>query len=247
MRAVCDMWNADSYNNLYSHSDSNLTIKYMEIPLDQDIFELPLFAFWPFVNAIKCMDTQIPAIAVCLNTIGSAPNYKTVDRNMQDVLVSPFKSSRLAVLNVKQGEQNLTYYGTAGAVFDKDLRPLMVCSYQLERIKDTIMDTVTRYKFLQLIMRVHPDVFLYKKTSMERFIVNKLMPICLENSFDFPHLRQHDQTFIRPLDYDRHSVKVKVEICESPYLIHDVDTPSISTSNQQLLQLAIDHLDELIQ
>jgi hypothetical protein len=40
---------------------------------------------------------------------------------------------------------------------------------------------------------------------------------------------------------------VKIEIDECPFVIRGTDVPSISVTNEDLLQLAADHIDEIIQ
>jgi hypothetical protein len=40
---------------------------------------------------------------------------------------------------------------------------------------------------------------------------------------------------------------VKVEIDECPFVIKDTDVPSISVTNEGLLQLVADHIDEILQ
>ena len=43
------------------------------------------------------------------------------------------------------------------------------------------------------------------------------------------------------------SISVKIDIDDIPFTILDTDIPSVSTTNKQLLQLAIDHIDEITQ
>jgi hypothetical protein len=40
---------------------------------------------------------------------------------------------------------------------------------------------------------------------------------------------------------------VKIEIDECPFVIRSTDVPSISVTNEDLLQLAADHIDEILQ
>lgn len=258
---VRTMWSTDCYCNCYSsyrrsrQNTHNSTVRYMEIPIVQDVFEVPLFAFNTFVYAVgQNIDSQAAAIVVSLDTMENTPSYVTVDRFMRDVLLERYSTSRLVLLEVKQGNDTLTYYGTQGAVFDRDFNPLMICSYQLERVWTVEANAgepdkeVVRYKFLQPILRINPNTFLYKESSMERFLVNKLMTNCLENKFNLPYAYNlASGRFISPSNYDDVLMPVKVEICDCPFQIHETETPSISTTNQQLIQTAIDYLDELIQ
>lgn len=256
------MFRNNSYESCWSShrrrsrivSDENDNIRYMEIPICQEVFEIPIFAFEAFLKAVKeGKDTQSNAIAVMLNTIGKEPRYKTLDRYMRDVLLEGYRDSRLVKLEVKQGNDNLMYYGTMGAVFDKDFKPLAICSYQVKREVDVVTnpdeqeESITKYKFLNPILRVDPYAYLYKTTSMERFIVNKMINTCLEDGAFMPMDYDVDRHFVIPRDQAIKNYPVKIEIDECPFLIHQTDSPSISTNNQKLLQLAIDHIEELIQ
>jgi hypothetical protein len=47
--------------------------------------------------------------------------------------------------------------------------------------------------------------------------------------------------------YGWDTFKVKVEIEESPFIVRSIDAPSISDTNEGFLQLAANHIDELMQ
>lgn len=255
------LFRSNSYQQCYSGyrygsriPNEDTTVRYMEIPVSEDVFEIPIFAFKSFVDSVK-EGTDSQAIAVMLNTEGRVPKYKSVDRYMRDVLLEGYKNSRLVKLEVKQGNDTIIYYGTQGAVFDKNFKPLAICSYQLEREKGEVVvinsgeqdQAITRYKFLRPILRVDPYAYLWKVSPMERFIVNKLMNTCLDEGAFLPMAYDVNEHFDIPSNQDTKKYPVKIEIDECPFLVHQTATPSISTDNRQLLQLAIDHIDELIQ
>ena len=102
---------------------------------------------------------------------------------------------------------------------------------------------VTEYKIIKPILRIDPQVFLSRSNTLEKLIVNKMLNACLEDPVALPRYDLPARIVI--LRSAR--LPVKVEIDECPFLIHQSDTPSISTTNQQLLQVAINHIDELIQ
>ena len=86
---------------------------------------------------------------------------------------------------------------------------------------------------------------------MERFISNKMITTCLENNFYLPFshravtnylIDRNDLRIIRPNE----KFPVKVEIANCPFTIRSAATPSISTNNQQLLQVAIDYINEAL-
>lgn len=231
---------------------SNSNTKYMVIPIDEDNFEIPLFAMRTFVDTVNSgQDEGLSSIVAMLNTEDKEPNYVTVDRYMRDILEENIKSGRLVRCNVKSGNNEFIYYGVHGAVFDYDFSPIMICSWQVETFlyenesPEGVIDCGIKYKFKRPILRVQPDVYLSKSDSMEKFIVNKMIAACLERSVYPPHGNYLGPKFV---ELPRgHSEFIKVELDTSPFVVKQTDTPSISTTNQQLLQIAIDHIDEIIQ
>lgn len=254
---IRDIFRTDLTNSCIWESRNrphNSSIKYMEISLQQQVFEIPVFAFKSFADMVASgADAYTDAIAVVLNTKERIPSYKTVDRYMRDILTESFKHSRLILLEVKQGDITHVYYGTGGAVFDEFFNPIMMCSYQMQRFDEVVpsesdLDNiryVTKYRFLRPILRIDPDVYLRKGDSMGRFLAGKLVNTCLDTAVYYPYRNALSDRF--ELATDSRDAFVKVEIDKCPFDVHTADTPSISTSNQQLLQLAIDHIDEIIQ
>jgi hypothetical protein len=225
----------------YSRRNSNNPIEsggYMEVPIKDDVFELPLLAF-PDFNGImtRDADTETEALVVDLNTTGSSSSYRTLDRVMQDVLLESFSSSRLVAIKMEQPGGNLICYGTHGAIFDEDFNPMLLCSYQVQRYTQ---GEETRYSLIRPIIRVNPDTFKSRETPMQKFINNKLLIACLEENLHLPYTYH----LHRRIDTDDARLPARIEIDSMPFIIHKPDVPSISTTNQQLLQLALDHIDE---
>ena len=137
----------------------------------------------------------------------------------------------------------IPYYGTQGAVFDKEFDPVMMCSCIVERNKEK-EESKSFYKLSKLILRIDPYAFIHKPTSMERFLNNKLITACLENTFFMPssYLYRNHLRISRPTE----KFPVKVEIDNCPFTVRSANTPSISTTNQQLLQIALNHIHEII-
>ena len=220
------------FNYIRCHLDIgqslNPTVKYMEIPISENRFEVPIFAMDGFDKAIRSNIRgyrNIEALTVILNSTGYHSGYVTLDRNMTDVLLERFSRSRLALVNVKDKNNVLTYYGTQGAIFDKDLNPVMMCSFLMEKNQEG------NYRCVRPILRIKPQVYMNKANPMERYIVNKIAPTCLSNS-----VLANGTTRSVP----------KVEIDECPFVIRTSDVPSASTTNKELLQIAINHVDEII-
>ena len=227
----------------------NSKVLYMDIPIDEDVFEIPTFAFKTFEEAVlQYRDEKVSALIVSLNTNENMSQYKSVDRALQDILTENFRLSRLALISVKQGDTTVNYYGTHGALFDKDFNPLAICSFQMERfmVKKENEDGGTfsfiGYKVQKAILRVAPWVYLHKDTAIEKYIVNKMITGCLQETITPPYYSNY-RFLIKSTD----RLQPIVEIGNCPFMIHSADIPSVSTTNQQLLQVALDHIEEVMQ
>ena len=227
----------------YRHGNTNnLNTKYMSIPINKDTFEIPTFCFNTFKILVdNNQDTETAAIIVQLNTRNKESDYKSLDRVLRDVLQSPFIGTRLVTIKVKRGNEDIVYYGTHGAIFYADFTPIAICSFQIE--KYTTEEGTTKYRFLRHVLRVYPDVFINKADPMERFIANKMITICLDGRYNFPP----NYLLSDRIDHSNAFKNVKVEIDDCPFSILEADVPSFSTTNQQLTQIVLDHLDEVLQ
>ena len=232
--------------------DYDNRLKYMEIPILHEFFEIPLFALTTFINLVNSKKIEnVEAIVTCLNTENRIPRYKTIDRAMRDILNETYDRSRLVRMDIGTGENRTFYYVTHGAVFDKDFIPIMLSTWQVRRQAfpseyDDNGRWLYKYEFIKPIVHIDSQTFLWKEDQMKRFICNKLANVCLEDKVTYPnHFQTYDTHFIG------HStdatISVKIDIDEIPFTVFETDTPSISTTNKQLLQLAIDHIDEITQ
>jgi hypothetical protein len=230
-------------------TDSGLPSKYMEIPISGNTILMPIFAFNTFYHLVKEeRDGDIDSIVVKLDTTGKIPRYKSLDRNMKDVLLEGYPGTRLVKVKVKDSEDTeITYYATGGAIFDMDLNPLMICYYLIRKDNRSTVNSgepdtaVTTYKVVKPVLWVDYRPVIAKSDPMEKFIANKMVNTCLEGNYNLgPHYM--NRRFLRAIDR-----KVRVEIDRCPFNIFVTDTPSISTTNQQLIQVAKDHIEELTQ
>lgn len=215
--------------------------KFFEIPIDGDVFEIPTFALKSLMDRVNASGELPSVITAKLHTDNCTAGYKKAERNLVEVLRESFVQSKLIRVDAECGEEKVPYYGTCGAIFNKDFKPIAMCSWVIEKFSDEL--GVQRYRFLQPILRVDPAAFLHGADSIERLVAKKLINYCLMSPKRPPFQWERGDYFID--DEDDYPVKVVIE--ESPFNIRCIDKPSISTTNQQLLQIAIDHIDEVIQ
>lgn len=226
-------------HNRYNYRTTSAEIfsrnKYMEIPITGDSFEVPIFATNSFLSAYSDEDTITDAIIVQLNTRNINCGYTSLNKVMEQTLLHKYSDTRLMVIKDKNAED--TYYGTYGAIFDKYFNPILICSWMLERFKNE--DGQDGIKAAYPIIRISPDSFASPKDSIERFVCKKFPTEALLSSF-YCH-----NTFLVSINADCRS-KLKIIIERSPFVIREADVPSVSTTNESLIQTALDHIDDFI-
>lgn len=217
--------------------------KYLEIPINEDYFELPVFAIEQFINLTKDnKDLSTGLITAMLYTYDRTPRYKSLDVYMRDMVMENFTLDRLVKCEVKNGNEMVPYYCTHGAVFDNLYNPIMMFTWQMRRI--WLNEETRIYKFIKPILRISPDCYISQQDAMQRWIVKKAAAVGLGTDIRIPFYRDLNDSFVQ--EVDTLDWKLTVEICNSPFKIKTADVPSISTTNENLLQLAIDHIEEII-
>ena len=217
--------------------------KYLEIPINSDVFEMPLFALEAFVNLTEDnRDLSTNAVTAMLYTLNKEPRYKSLDRYMRDIILEQFASSRLVECEVKQGTENILYYATHGAVFDSHFNPMMMCSWLLKRVWQN--EHTRMYRFIKPILRINPDCYISQADPMQRWIAKKAAVVGLSVHLGRPF--NHDLTRAFETNVASETTDLTVEICKCPFKIKTADIPSVSTTNDELLQIAIEHIDEVV-
>ena len=219
----------------------NNTVKYMEIPISHT-FEVPMFLLKGFSDAVgRKLDIGKDCIAVRIMTKEHESRYSSLERIMQDILLEPYNGSWLVKVSVKAGNAIDKYYCTHGAIFNENFSPLMLCSWQLTRGWLTPNDP--KYWFTKPVIWIHPSVYTNRATKMNKFIADKVVTHLLQTGITHPRLCDVGGSFMRTSS----DCLPKVVIDEFPFVLRDAEVPSISTTNEQLLQLALDHVEEVIQ
>jgi hypothetical protein len=224
----------------YPDEERSNAVKYLEIPINEsfmDVIEVPALAVPTLKDLIDSGRVGVTdAIIVTLKDNGGKPVYKTFDRNMKDVLQNDLNGG-LIRMDAPNGSEVKRYYATHSAIFDEQYNPVMMCTLQIQRIPVKVGSTITyQYKTIKPILRVAPATFVTKENPMEKFIANKIVPECLKTEM-FPALPYID-------DRARYA---EVIIGDIPFKPIVTDSPSISTTNRELINIVVDHIGEVMQ
>lgn len=223
----------DTYGNATNNPGIEDNITYMEIPVSDDNFEIPVFA----LNQLRQVHTD-SLLVVRLKYVNAITTYKALDTGVRDILHKDFENCRLIKIPTKPQEP--IYYGTYGAIFDKDFKPVVMLMWEISKVKDE--ESETKYKFIRPILRIHPSVFINRGNSVERYIINKLIPAALGNTCIYSP--STNRAFIQN---DVYRFNLHVEISNFTFNLKKPSVPTISTTNEDLLKVALDNLDELVQ
>ena len=218
---------------------------YMLIPVTGDNIEIPTMAMYSLYKVADKITNKKPidTIVINLENTGGFTTYKSVDACFRDAFRVSYQNARLRKL-ITVGNPEKTYYGTYGAIFDENFKPVVMLSWELKKIyRDNGQDSF-KYKFIRPILRVAPEVFINKSNTVERFIINKLIPTTLS-------LTRIYSPIYRSKIYETNNgdcnLKAKVLIEDCPFVIKETDVPSISTTNEELLGNALNYIDEIIE
>lgn len=228
----------------YNNPDADEKSRYMVIPIDKERFEVPAFALYALDKAYPSQNTSFEEIVVKLNYVGVNSYYKTMDAAIRDALVNAYSSIRLHRLP-RTGDPERTYYATQGGIFDDDFNPVMLLTWELERVPNITSLRGFDYMFRKPILRVIPEVIINKSNALERYIVNKILPNVLNiYSISRPFM---SLPFFTASNNTTTDFKPKVVIEKIPFEIKNASVPSISTTDEDLMKVALDNLEELVQ
>lgn len=235
----CNYGYSWKYNSPINRREESL---YMIIPTTEDTLEIPTFTLGIFEKNYS-LRYGSDALVVTLKHIGKSSNYKTLDTSLKDSLTGTYTNDFLVKLPDAK-DSTRKYYVTNGAIFDEDFKPIMMLTWE---VKKALTDKETAcYDFLRPILRVRPEVFINKSNSIERYVINKIVPTALSlNYISAPFAHGYDLFKVNGITSRR--FKAKVIIDKIPFEIKATDVPSISTTNEELLNIALNNIDELVE
>lgn len=226
----------------YAQTECNSTESWhMIIPITANTFEIPVFALDTFgripltdPNPMDCMVFQVKSSPL-------KSTYKTLNPAIKEVLNNKAFAGRLAQLPRKNEEP--PYYGNHGILFDAHFTPIVMMTWEVSKFFDTESNR-DRFRFVQPILRVAPYIVTNKDDSIQRFITNRIIPAALYYKIHIP-ITVWDGNFKR--EGNNVLFPVKVIIDRFPFPMKKVSAPSISTTDEELRQVALNNIDELLQ
>ena len=214
----------------------------MEIPVTSSIFEIPIFALNAFSRASPIDDNPIDIVVATIKASPRRSQYKTLTPAVKSIINTNYDVADLIMLPKKDEEP--TYYGTYGVLFDAQFTPVVMMTWEVLKVFNS-ESKKTKFRFIRPILRVAPYIVTNKDDSVQRFIVNKIIPAALYYKTHLPMVIENGN--FEAHSYTTGSFPVKVVIDNSPFHMRKISTPSISTTDKELLQVALDNIDELIQ
>ncbi len=215
---------------------------YMEIPLDKDTIEIPVFALGDLVHYRSSFlaRNDYQTMVAPLYNAGYPCSYKSLDANLRESLNSDYNIRHLT----KVVSNNQAYYVSRGLILNSSFRVLMMQSWNLKQFTpEHSTYTGNHYTFTRSLLRVSPLVFTDKTNAVYKYIINKIIPIAATVNVFKPSTYAGGSIWTGS---DNYLNRTKVEIDDSPFKIVDTELPSISTTNEELLKVALDHIDDIV-
>lgn len=243
---------ADSADECYRFSplatEDTKTAHFMLVPSKGDKVEIPVFIIKQYGDMLdqKTLDGVPDYISIPLKVSGYKNFYTSFDRIIRSTLHDSFSSHGLVKLQGKDGSDIHTYYATKSALFDKNLNPLMMCTWQMEKRmaipgQVTYREAVYKSYFIKPILRIAPEFYLAKHDNVGRFINKKMISLILSKATYTPRYYLSDHLGV----LYNHPYIPAVLIEDIPFEIKTVPAPSVSTTREELLNLALENLEDM--
>lgn len=203
-----------SRNNLFLVGDN--PVAWMEIPVNKEgIFECPAFVFQKVIGIPKDTDVIVAPFLYGGNT----PGYSTFDTNIKYMLFSTW-DRYLVPFSI----DDKSYYIVNGGILDRDLKVKALCSWEVD-LRDNSSEVYALYR-MKPILRISPECF-EKRDTMEKFIAGRLF--------------SQATTAVIPLSDSNYRIKIIID--DIPFKVKKPDVPSVSTTNEELFELAKEPLN----
>lgn len=164
-----------------NYSMHNVFTTFFKVSLQGDEVEVPLFAMQCAQDILSSRPSKDNSdstrsevrkdIIIRFNTISRTPSYRTADTLIRALTWAPLNNTeRCVTVKTVKGEK---YYGCNGAIFNKDMAPLILNVIVCKIINSTLV-----YKKVRSY--IHPSVF-YSDGTIEQCISKKVIPYIMQN------------------------------------------------------------------
>lgn len=216
----------------------------MTIPIfNNGMFEIPteaLEVLWSDKYITQPTLNDFDTVRLSLTYKGKKAHYKSANAIIKQLFSLGYKESGVTKSTLEDGT---IYYGGNGIILDKDFHPILMLTWKVQRrkvVSNTDTDTPSFYRYLLVnpVMRISPRVFA-KEDIIQRYIASKVLNIGVD---------MNNITFRCPyndLVSYKTSYRVEIIIDNFPFAITPVNTPSVRTSDKELLGIAAAHINEM--
>ena len=217
------------YNRYHNHTVwYKESASVMKVPIKGNELEIPIFTLNKFIDWEKDNYSEdVSTMMVSLFHADVGVGYSTFESNFKHLLQYYYADYRLSTIMAKDKNNNVPYFMCSGAVFTEDMEPCMLNTVKLT------MDSNRKITAWEPVLRLSPICWSLNDT-MSRMLIGKYLR----------EIIQSPEVYCG-FDYRLPYRKIKVEIGDIPFEIISPRAPSILTTNQELLQTAIDHIDEI--
>lgn len=201
--------------------------KYIFVNLQQNSIEVPAFLKWQALFAY-----QEKFNSICLPLCSSiALDHKRYIRT----ILNAFSRELIGGVQTANGD---VYYGYPGVIFNKDLEPLMMIT-----LKINISNPV--YDIERAICRVSPLVFKDSKKIVEKTIIKKVIPYCLNNKAIDPQMNYFSSIHTNTTnDYLNRNIQVIIDDCSD--FVYEVTAPNGNFSQDKATEFIRNEENEII-
>ena len=201
----------------------------MKVPIKGNELEIPVFTLGEFIDwKSRNYSEDVSTMMVPLFNAGVEDPYTTFENNFKYLFrYYKWTGYRLKTIIAKDKNNDVPYFMCSGAVFTENLTPCMLNTAKLT------MNSNHEIIAWEPIVRLSPVCWSLNDT-MSRMLIGKYLR----------EIIQSPEVYCG-FDYSLQYKRIKVEIGDIPFEIISPKAPSILTTNQELLQTAIDHIDEI--
>jgi len=220
--------------------------RFLEVPIDGDDIEVPLFVMGNAITALSdnrllilhpdLHGRKTDTLVVSLYCNGYEVTNKTADPIFRTLFNEGFPLDRLVKVAIPG--KDFLYYGSSGILLDRDMKPLMICSWRLHRAWKPGNGDFT-YQFVRPVMRIAPSVFLERKDIIQAYCGKGLVEASLEAEIVMPHVRS--EAFV----YSYRHIPIQIIIEDCPFAIRGVEEPTLHTTDESLRNVALQYIGEL--